>query len=147
MPPAFVYIHLLILYVAVACVVWIVAAVLAIPHRTRMLAKKIAVGMAGSFPGVFIFQLLSAPLLALVLLIVGVLSRLFRTPDVLIIVFALCILSVPAVASLLGFYAGWRVAWELAAGRSAREFLAKDRAVGPLLRFLRRGLPFLGRVL
>ncbi len=36
--------------------------------KVTSLAKKIAAGMAGSFPGVFLFQLISAPLFGLILL-------------------------------------------------------------------------------
>src|SRR6266852_3654219 len=147
MPPTFAYILALIVYIAAACAVWIVAIVLAFPQRTRALAKKIAAGMAGSFPGVFLFQLISAPLLAVMLLTIAGISHFLRPPDVIIIVLALFIISIPAVASLLGFYTGWRVAWELAAGRSAREFLRSDRVIGPVVRLLRRRLPFLERVL
>jgi hypothetical protein len=147
MPPTFAYILALTAYIAVACIVWSIAIVLAFPRRTRILAKKIAAGMAGSFPGVFLFQLLSAPLLALVLLTIGGISHFFRPPDIIIIVLVLFIVSIPTVASLLGFYTGWRVAWELAAGRSARTFLEADRILGPAVRFLRKRVPFLARVL
>ena len=151
MPPTFLYLLALLLYFVAACVVWFVAAALAIRPRTRTLAKKIAAGMAGSFPGVFIFQLLVAPLIALVLLAVACIPHSFQPPDILIAVLApvivLSIISIPAIASLLGFYAGWRVAWELAAGRSARGFLATDRILGPVVRFLRRWVPFLERFL
>ena len=147
MPPTFAYILALMVYIAAACAVWIVAIVLAFSPRTRALAKKIAAAMAGSFPGVFLLQLVSAPLLAVILLTIAGISHFFRPPDVIIIVLALFIISIPAVASLLGFYTGWRVAWELAAGRSAREFLQTDRVLGPIVRFLRRRLPFLERVL
>ena len=147
MPPTFAYILALMVYIVGACVVWSVAIVLAFSPRTRALAKKIAAGMAGSFPGVFLFQLISAPLLGMILLAIFGISHLFRPPDVIIIVLALFIISIPAVASLLGFYTGWRVAWELAAGRSAREFLRTDRMLAPVVGFLRRRSPFLERVL
>jgi hypothetical protein len=151
MPPTFLYILALMLYIAVACVVWIVAIGLAFSQRRRALAKKIAAGMAGSFPGVFLFQLISAPLVALILLTVAGISHFGQPPDIIIAILAplivLFIICIPAVASLLGFYTGWRVAWELAAGRSAREFLQTDRVLGPLVRFLRKRLPFLEGVL
>jgi hypothetical protein len=151
MPPTFLYLLALMVYIAAACVVWTVAIVLAFSHRRRALAKKIAAGMAGSFPGVFIFQLISAPPVALILVIIAGVSHFGQPPDVVIAILAplivLFIISIPAVASLLGFYTGWRVAWELAAGRSARELLQTDRVLGPLVRFLRRRLPFLERVL
>jgi hypothetical protein len=134
-------------YITVACAVWGLALVLSFSARTRVLGKKIAAGMAGSFPGVFLFQILSAPFLGLVLLTVGGISHFVRPPDGVIVLLALFIVSIPAVASLLGFYTGWRVAWELAAGRSVRAFLQTDRILGPAVRFLRRRLPFLARVL
>jgi hypothetical protein len=142
MPPTFAYIMALMLYIAAACVVWIVAIGLAFSPRTRTLGKKIAAGMAGSFPGVFLFQLISVPLFGLMLLAIVGMSHFFRPPDVIIIILALFIIAIPAVASLLGFYTGWRVAWELAAGRSAREFLRTDRILAPVVSFLRRRLPF-----
>ena len=150
MPPTFLYLLALMVYVAIACAVWMVAIVLAFSHRRRALAKKIAAGMAGSFPGVFIFQLISAIPVALILLTIAGIPHFGQPPDIIIAILAplmvLFIICIPAVASLLGFYAGWRVAWELAAGRSAREFLQADRVLGPVVRFLRRRLPFLERV-
>jgi hypothetical protein len=142
MPPTFAYILALMVYLAAACVVWMVAIVLSFSPRTRALAKKIAAGMAGSFPGVFLFQLISTPLFAVILLAIFGISHFIRPPDVIIIVLASFIIAIPAFASLLGFYTGWRVAWELAAGRSAREFLRSDRVLGPVVSFLRRRLPF-----
>ena len=151
MPPTFLYILALMVYFVAACAVWTVAVILAFSHRRRALAKKIAAGMAGSFPGVFLFQLITAPLVALILLTVAGISHLGQPPDIIIAVIAplvvLFIIGIPVVASLLGFYTGWRVAWELAAGRSARELLQTDRVLGPIARFLRRRLPFLERVL
>jgi|GEM_PF-4657400 len=142
MPPTFAYILALMVYFAAACAVWMVAIFLAFSPRTRALAKKIAAGMAGSFPGVLLFQLISAPLFGLILLAIFGISHFFRPPDVIIIFLALFIIAIPAVASLLGFYTGWRVAWELAAGRSAREFLRTDRILAPVVSFLCRRLPF-----
>jgi len=147
MPPTFAYILALMVYIAAACGVWIVAIVLAFSPRTRTLAKKIAAGMAGAFPGVFLFQLVAAPLLVALLLAIAGISHFFHPPDAIFIVLALSVISIPAGASLLGFYTGWRIAWELAAGRSAREFLHTDRVLGPIIRFLRRRLPCLERVL
>lgn len=138
-------------YIAVACAVWLVAALLAVPQRTRALAKRIAAGMAGSFPGVFLFQLFSVPIVAFVLLLIGGIFWLFHPRDtgatLLIVSLALLTFGIVAIASLLGFYTGWRVAWELAAGRPARAFLTTDRVLGPVVRFLHQRLPFLQRLL
>ena len=141
----------LMLYIAAACVVWFVAVLLAIPRRTRALAKRIAAGMAGSFPGVFLFQVISAPMVALFLLMFAAIFAVFRpTGSWEVACFTglfLGTVGLVAAASLLGFYAGWRIAWELAAGRSARTFLSADPVIGPIVRFLTRRLPFLERVL
>jgi hypothetical protein len=138
-------------YVAVACAVWMVAILLAFSRRKRALAKKIAADMAGSFPGVFIFQFISALPVALILLTIFSISHLGQPPDAIIAILApslvLFIIGIPTLASLIGFYAGWRVAWELAAGRSARGFLQTDRVLGPTVRLLCRRLPFLKRAL
>ncbi len=146
MPPTFLYILALMVYFVGACAVWLVAVILAFSHSSRALAKKIAAGMAGSFPGVFLFQLISAPLVALILLTIAGISQLGKPPDIIIAVIAMLvvplIIGIPAIASLLGFYTGWRIAWELAAGRSAREFLRTDRILAPIVGFLRRRLPF-----
>jgi hypothetical protein len=132
MPPTFLYLLALMVYFVAACAVWTVAVILAFSHRRRALAKKIAAGMAGSFPGVFLFQIITTPLVALILLTIAGISHLGQPPNIIIAV----------IASLLGFYTGWRVAWELAAGRSTREFLRTDRILAPVVRFLRRRLPF-----
>ena len=151
MPPTFVYILALMGYLAVACAVWLVAVVLAVPKQTRALATRRAAGMAGSFPGVFLFQLLTAPVVAFVLLFIGGIFWLFHPGDVvagvLIIVLAFLTFGIVAIASLLGFYAGWRAAWEFADGRSVRAFFSGDRLLGPVVRVLRRRLPVLQKVL
>lgn len=151
MPPTFVYLLALVGYIAVACAIWLVALVLAVPPRTRAFAKRVAAGMAGSFPGVFLFQLLTAPLVAFVLLFIGGIFRLFHPGDavavVLIVVLALLTFGIVAAASLLGFHTGWRVGWELAAGRSVRALLSGDRLLGPVFRALLGWLPVLRRVL
>jgi len=154
MPQVILYLLALLVYLALACAVWMVAIVLAFSRRRRALAKKIAAGMAGSFPGVFMFQLISAPLVGGILLTIAGIAQLGEPPESISVFLqlfglflALFIIAIPTVASSLGFYTGWRVAWEVAAGRSAREFLHTDRVVGPLVRFLRMRLPFLARVL
>ncbi len=153
MSPSFVYILALLGYFTLAGAVWFVAVVLAFPPRTRGLAKRLAAGMAGSFSGVFLFQFLAAPLVALVLLLMGGIFWLSRSGDagaglpVLMVALALLAFGIVAAASLLGFYAGWRAAWDLAAGRSPRAFLRSDRFLGPSVRFLRARLPLLQRVI
>lgn len=150
MPPIFVYLMVLMCYLAVACAVWLLALILAVRRQSRPLAKQLAAGMAGSFPGVFLFQILAAPVAASVLLLTGGIFALFHPGDtgklLLILAMALIVFGIIAVASLLGFYAGWRAGWEFAAGRSVRALFGNDRLLGPIVRAVRNRLPVLERV-
>lgn len=145
MPPTFVYVMALMCYLAVACVVWLLALILAVPRKTRTLAKQLAVGMACSFPGVFVLQLLVAPVVVCVLLVVAVIFAVFDPryggQVTLILAAALILFGIVAVASLLGFYTGWRAGWEFAAGRSVRTLFRNDRLLGPVVRAVRKRVP------
>ena len=151
MPPTFLYILALMAYLAFACVVWLVAALLALHHRTRALAKRLAAGMAVSFPGVFAFQLFAAPFVVGIVLVISTAFWIFQPAEaaaaMLIVVLALLSLSIVAGASLFGFYAGWRCGWEFAAGRPVRALLSSDRVLAPVARALINQLPGLRRFL
>lgn len=129
-------------YFLIAWVVWCIALLLTVSRRTRPMALKIAAGMAGSFPGVFLFQILAAPFILLILLSLNALAP-FNIPDgaksLIAIVTVLLIFSIAAIFSLYGFYVGWRFAWELAAGRSPRLLLTSDK----LLATVFKRLPFI----
>lgn len=76
MPPFFAFAMFFVSYVGLASMVWLIAALLALPRRTRSLGKKIAAGMAGSFPGVFLFQIVAAPVVLVGFMAVGTLPSL-----------------------------------------------------------------------
>ena len=144
MPPTFAYAMALTAYIALACVVWGLSILLAGPRATRPVALRVAAAMAGSFPGVFLFQALSAPIVALILLSSGfVMSATARGGwiDAVLIGLGVIALGVFAVASLAGFYAGWRAGWEIAAGRSARAYLLGHGILGVIFRVLGRWMP------
>ncbi len=146
MPPTFVYAMALMAYIAVACFVWSVAVLLAVPRATRSFALRVAAGMAGSFPGVFVFQVLSAPIVALMLLASGLIMSVTARGwwiDAALIGVGLITLVLFAVASLAGFYVGWRAGWEVAAGRSARDFLRGQGILGVFFRALGKWVPAL----
>jgi hypothetical protein len=91
--------------------------------------------MLGSFPGVFLFQMLSGPKIVEVVVVGSGLTSLSDPSEVPLgtaLGLGFIILVHFAVASLLGFYIGWRVAWEIAAGRSVRELVTSGRLVRPL---------------
>lgn len=151
MPPTFVYAMALMCYLAVACVVWLIALILAVRPQTRTLARQLAVGMACSFPGVFVLQLLVAPVVVGVLLVVAGIFTVFDPRHggqvILILAAALILFGIVAVASLLGFYTGWRAGWEFAAGRSVRTLFRNDRLLGPVVRAVRKRVPRLEKFL
>jgi hypothetical protein len=146
MPPYFLYILALMLYVAVACIVFVITIFLACFQSKRALAKKIAAGMASSFPGVFFFQIVSAPFVILLSLTAIAVSHFFRPPDLIILFLAMGMICIPVIASLLGFYVGWRAGWEWAAGRSVRRFLRSASVVGTIIHFLCNRFPTLERL-
>ena len=64
MPPTFVYMMALLVWVPIACLVWLVAAIMALRKASRQTARSLALATAGTFPGVFVFQIVAAPLVA-----------------------------------------------------------------------------------
>ncbi len=74
MPPTFVFFLAALIYVAVACIVWLTAMILAIPGRTRLFAFKMAAGMAGTFPGIIVSQILFVPPAILAITVLALLS-------------------------------------------------------------------------
>jgi asparagine N-glycosylation enzyme membrane subunit Stt3 len=134
-------------YAAVACVVWFTALVLAIPRRTRPLAGKIAAGMAGTFPGVLVFLCLSAPIAVVALVVAGLTSRYIHPLDTVMPLFLFGVMSILVIAAILGFYTGWRFAWQLLSGRSARSSLESDPIIGAGVRFLNKRFPALAKAL
>ena len=125
MPPTFLYAMALVLWVMFACFVWLVAALMALAPRTRPLAWPTALAMAATFPGVFLFQAVAAPLIALIVLpfVLWDFEGTTTNPFVVAIGIAavLPIFVIMAAMSLLGFTEGWRVGWRVAEGQSLRD--------------------------
>jgi hypothetical protein len=63
--------------------------------------------------------------------------------DVVVVGLLLSALAIFALASLAGFYTGWRVGWEVAAGRSAWTFLFRCGILGIVFRAIGRWVPAL----
>jgi hypothetical protein len=120
MPPWFPYLMALSAYIAAAGVVWAFCVLLALLAPTRRLARRLAMSMLASFPGVFLFQVLASPLCVALLFLVAAVFWLLG-PDsslaerlIMPAIFSSMILF--AAASLCGFYAGWSVAWRVSGG-------------------------------
>src|SRR3954471_22538627 len=130
------YLIPLALYIGFACLVWSISIALLIPERTRRVGIQIAAGMAGSFPGVFLFQALSFPMIGKMVLFISSVIWLTQPTEIptafLLGWLGLIICVLFALASLLGFYVGWRLAWEIASARSVRELITSGRLVRPI---------------
>lgn len=128
------YLFAMTAYLAVACAVWMLALLLSLFPATRAFAKRSAAGVAGSFPGLLLSQLLCAPVVGGVLLLFKDVIGLERLSDAGRDAVAFSAVIVPALAAGWSFVAGWRAAWAWAAGRSWRLSLETDWVFGPLLR-------------
>jgi hypothetical protein len=135
-PPTFPYILALMFWGLIALVVWCVAGALALSAQRRSTAKRMALAMAGTFPGVLGYQLLVAPVIAVLLLVAYLvwkavepgLSSHTENPVVIVawISVALVAFALAAGVSVVGFLDGWRTGWAVGAGTSSRAALAQS---------------------
>jgi hypothetical protein len=135
MPPTFVYLMFLILWVACAGLVWLAAGLMFLGRNTRRLAKPLCFAMAGTFPFVFAYQIAAAPLVAALLLLGWALWKILEAgtssttenPVIIIVSIGAALLSsgVVLLASLTGFYEGWRTGWACGSGRVLRDVLSE----------------------
>jgi len=142
MPPTFVYLLMLLVWVFFACLVWLIAGFMLLTKRTRAFARPICFAMAGTFPFVFAFQTVAAPLVAVLLFVIWAFQKLVEpgasgtTENGLVIVVSIgaVLLSAGIVlgASLAGFYEGWRAGWAFAKGSRPKDILYE----GPTGRFI-----------
>ena len=151
MPPTFLYFLAFIIWVPSACLVWLLAGLLALVQTTRRTGLSLALAMAGTFPGVFLFQVAAAPIVIALLVGTHVFSKALdpgssTTTDNLTVIIVSTVVFIVALAimflaSLAGFFEGWSIGWHCGKGRSLRD------AVGgrPPIRVLRRLVPALGR--
>lgn len=143
-PPTFLYLMCLVLWVAGACLVWVAAGFLFLRTRTRALAKRMCFAMAGTFPFVFAYQAIAAPVVAVLLFFAWAFGKILepgtstmtQNPLVIGVSVGAVLISFVAVAaaSVGGFYEGWRAGWLYGKGRALREVLFE----GPTFRRIRR---------
>jgi len=144
MPPTFAYVLALGIWVFFACLVWLAAVVMTLTTRSRPFSRPLCFAMAGTFPFVFAYQVIAAPFVAGILLVVWAFWKILEpgtsttTENPVIIVVSLggAFLSfvVMLTMSLAGFYEGWRTGWGFASGRRFQEVIWE----GPTVRLLRR---------
>ena len=133
MPPTFLYISALVVWILLACVVWCVAALMLLAPRTRSSAWPMSLAMVATFPFVFAYQIMVSP--AVIMMVLGAAAlgwflepgRSTTENPVIIgaaILTALGSVAVVLVSSVAGFFDGWRAGWRLARGRSIKEALS-----------------------
>jgi hypothetical protein len=142
LPPYVPYIMAFILWLSLACLVWLVAVLLSAARRTRPLAWPLSVAMAATFPGVWLFQIVAAPFAVTVLLLAGAvwwtlepnLPETTESPFVIGAFIAAVLVDFVLVLgmSIVGFYEGWRTGWFCAKGRPWREVIGE----GPTARLI-----------
>lgn len=148
MPPTFVYLLMLMIWVFFACLVWLTAGVMFLTTRTRAFSRPLCFAMAGTFPFVFAYQVIAAPFVAGLLFAAwafwkilkpGV-STMTQNPLVIVVSIAAAFLSFGTMLamSLAGFYEGWRTGWACAKGRRFQEVLYEGPTVSLLCRLLQK---------
>ncbi|MET3912095.1 ABC-type long-subunit fatty acid transport system fused permease/ATPase subunit [Bradyrhizobium sp. S3.3.6] len=127
------YMSALALWILVACIIWCAAGLMFLVPRTRSSAWPMSLAMASTFPFVFAYQIVASPAVILLLLFAAALSWLIepgasttQNPVIIgvAILVALASVIVVLVASVVGFFDGWRAGWRLARGRSIKETLS-----------------------
>jgi len=113
-----------------SCLVWLLAGLLALVRTTRRTGLSLALAMAGTFPGVFLFQIAAAPVVIALLLGTHVFSKALdpgpstNTENLTVIIVSTIVLivafAIMFLASLAGFFEGWFIGWNCGKGRSLR---------------------------
>lgn len=108
-----------------------------------------SLAMVGTFPGVFFFQLIAAPVAVAVLLIAWLVWRLIEpgnsttTENPIVIATSIAVILIDFLVvggmSLLGFYEGWRAGWQISKGRKWRDAIGHGPSA-QILRSLRKRL-------
>jgi hypothetical protein len=131
MAASFIYISALVLWIVMACVMWCMAGLLFLVPRTRPTAWPMSLAVVATFPFVFAYQLLAAPIVLIVLLTAFALWRFLEPVSTITnpvvaggFVTATAVSAVILfVASVAGVVDGWRTGWGLARGRPIKEML------------------------
>lgn len=144
--PTFIYLEALLVWIAIACLVWLLAGVMALNRGTRRKGLSLALAMTATFPSVFLFHAVAAPLIAAMIVGVAWLSGFLdpaskvthTTTNGLVIAmsigsFLLAFVTMLAV-SIIGFLEGWLLGWRCAHGEHFRDVVKR----GPTVRLLWR---------
>ena len=146
MPPTFIYFMAAVVWIPLACLVWLVAGAMTLHPSTRRKGLALALAMAATFPTVFLFQAAAAPLIAAMVLgavwLSGILDPASTVTGVTTSGLVIATLSgtvllafvIMLTVSIAGFIEGWLLGWRYAYGERFREAIKR----GPTARLLRR---------
>jgi hypothetical protein len=68
MSPVFAYVMAFMMWFVAACLVWLGAGLMYVVRRTRVFSRPLCFAMLGTFPFVFAYQALAAPLVGILFL-------------------------------------------------------------------------------
>jgi len=146
LPPTFIYFVALSVWIPLACLVWLLAGVMALNSGTRRKGLALALAMVATFPSVFLFQAAAAPFVAAVVVGVAWLSGILDpaskvthvTTNGLVIAtisgMVLLAFVTMLTVSIVGFFEGWLLGWRCAHGERFRDVIKR----GLTARLLRR---------
>ena len=146
MPPTFIYFLALLVWIPLACLVWLLAGVMALNRGTRRKGLAPALAMAATFPAVFLFQAVAAPLIVAMVVgaawLSGILDPASKVTHVTTNGLVIAMISgmvllafvIMLTVSILGFLEGWLLGWRCAYGERFRDVIRR----GPTARLLRR---------
>lgn len=131
MPAPGVYLLALMLYVGAGFLFCLACLLLAVFPKTRSASLRAAACMIATYPGVFLYQLISLPLMAVLLVVVTIgvsVLDMNEHPNVVLGVLVMPVAAFGGV-SLAGFISGWRIARTALVERSMTAGLRKDLLV------------------
>jgi hypothetical protein len=139
MSPIFGYVMLFLFWASLAALIWLVAAVLLLRRHTRRIGRCLFLAMAGTFPGVLLYQLAAAPVVIAVLGLAGIFWRIVEpgatgqtsnpVVEAVSMVAALFVICFAILMSIIGFYEGWRIGWACGSGRPLRSLVESTAPV------------------
>lgn len=146
LPPTFIYFVALSVWIPLACLVWLLAGVMALNRGTRRKGLALALAMVATFPSVFLFQAAAAPLIVAMVVGVAWLSGILDPAStvthvttnglVAAMISGIALLGFVTMltVSIVGFFEGWLLGWRCAHGERFRDVIKR----GPTARLLRR---------
>ena len=146
LPPTFIYFVALLVWISLACLVWLLAGVMALNPGARGKGLALALAMAATFPSVFLFQAAAAPFIAAMVVgaawLSGILDPASTVTHVttdglvaaMILGIALFAFVTMLTVSIIGFFEGCLLGWRCAHGEHFRDVIKR----GLTARLLRR---------